>query len=505
MTRGNRFKQGIKMNEVIKAMKKSFCLGFAMFVLMCLSIIPAVAQSSKVEAPTLDPEDEQQVLSICDLQKTNPEEADETFLKMLRRARDKEKVTAMGRLFLEKNVYPYAKMCADKAYEIDAQYIPGLMLFGDVCIMRKDWGTAGQKFDEVLMVDSTYTEAILRNVQVYKFVNPIAAKDMLQRLKRLEPNNYEADKQLGDICYGLDDYKEAAAAYAAYYAGVQEPDLNAVENYVLSLYASQDFAKALEVANAALAKDAKNLNLRRMKFYNLYETKDYQGASVAMDYFNPGEYPDSMYTYRDYNYRGLTFEQMKDYSSALQAFTKAIELNPSAAAVYKSLSNIYSKMGMMDEAISNYQTYIDSLGTRAELTDLFGLGRLYYTGLTKGVDSVKAVSYAQEGDKVFAKISVEAPSSYLGPLWRARINNALDSRTPNDSVYAYYQETVKRLEGKDDKAAESEAYSYFAWYALQKDDEANALKYSELLLSLDPANTMAQQIKKYFEAKSRLK
>lgn len=485
-------------------MKKIFSTGVALLVLMCFSFIPAMAQSGKVEYPTLDPEDEQQVLNICDLQKTNPEEADDTFLKLVRRSRDKKKVTAMGRLFLEKNIYPYAKMCADKVYELDAQYIPGLMLFGDVCIMRKDWGTAGQKFEEVLMVDSTVTEAILKNVQVYKYVNPLVAKEMLQRLKRQDPSNYTADKELGDICYGLDEYKEAAAAYGAYYANAPEADLNAVKNYVLSLYATQDFAKALEVANATLPKDPKDINLRRMKFYNLYETKDYQGASAAMDYFNAGEYPDSLYTYRDYNYRGLTFEQLKDYSGALQAFTKATELNPSAAAVYKSLSNIYSKMGMMDESIKNYQTFIDSLGTRAELTDLFGLGRVYYTGLTKGADSTKAEAYVKEGDKVFAKISADAPTSYLGPLWRARVNNVLNSRVPNDSVYAYYQEAVKRLEGKEDKAAEGEAYSYFAWYALQKDDEANALKYCDLLLALDPTNTMAQQIKKYFEAKARL-
>ena len=186
-------------------MKKIFSAGIALLVLMCFSFIPAMAQSGKVEYPTLDPEDEQQVLNICDLQKTNPEEADDTFLKLVRRSRDKKKVTAMGRLFLEKNIYPYAKMCADKVYELDAQYIPGLMLFGDVCIMRKDWGTAGQKFEEVLMVDSTVTEAILKNVQVYKYVNPIVAKEMLQRLKRQDPSNYTADKELGDICYRLDE------------------------------------------------------------------------------------------------------------------------------------------------------------------------------------------------------------------------------------------------------------------------------------------------------------
>ncbi len=486
-------------------MKKNLFLSVTIMVVMFFGAVAAVAQSGKVEYPTLDPEDQQEALNILELQKTNPEEANDDFMKIVKRSRSKEKVTALGRLFLEKNNYPYAKMCADKAYELDAQYVPGLMLFGDVCIFRKDWGAAGQKFDEALLVDSTLTEAMLKNVSVYKYVNPEVAKEMLQRIKRQDPTNYEADKQLGDICYRLDDYKDAVAAYGAYYAGVPEPDLLASANYVLSLYATQDFPKALEVANAVLAKEPKDINMRRMKFYNLYETKDYAAAAAAMDYFNEGEYPDSLYTYRDYNYRGLTLEQAKDYGGALEAYNKAIELNPSAAAVYKSLSTIYGKMGMYDEAVASYKTYVDSLGTRCDLIELFGLGRAYYSALNQGTDSTKRQTYLAEGDKVFAKISAEAPTSSLGPLWRARINNVLNSRTPNDSVYAYYEETLKRIGDKDDATSKKEALGYLAWYSLQKDDEADAIKHCDALLAIDPNNQMAKQIKAYFTAKGGAK
>ena len=397
-------------------MKKNFLTSAVLLIVMAFGVLPVMAQSHQIEYPTLDPEDEQQVLNICELMKTDPEEADENVMKMVRRSRDKEGITAMGRLFLEKGVYPYAKLCADKVYELDAQYVPGLMLAGDVCIMRKDWGSAGQKFDEALMVDSTLTEPILKNVQVYKNINPIYAKEMLQRLKRMDPSNVEADRQLGDISYSMDEYKDAVAAYGSYYANTQEPDINAVKNYVLSLYATQDFPKALEIANIVLAKEPKDINMRRMKFYNLYETKDYQGAAAAMDYFNAGEYPDTLYNYRDYNYRGLTLEQTKDYGGALEAYNKAIKLNPGAVAVYKSLSSIYGKMGMYDESVTSYKTYVDSLGSRCDLIELFGLGRAYYNAITQGTDSVKKVGYLAEGDKVFAKIMADAPRPRL--LWR---------------------------------------------------------------------------------------
>ena len=79
------------------------------------------------------------------------------------------------------------------------------------------WGDAGQKFDEVLAIDPTNVPALKRNAFVYKNVNPHVAIDALNKIKEIDPSYTDADRNLGDIYYKLDNYKEAVKYYGAYY------------------------------------------------------------------------------------------------------------------------------------------------------------------------------------------------------------------------------------------------------------------------------------------------
>ncbi len=187
-------------------MNKKWIMRVAFFMAFVFSVCSAQAQSSKTAVPPMNDEVRQQITEINQLFKENPEEANEDFLKMIRKMKDKEQLVALGQYLVKEQNYPYAKLCGDKAYEIDATYIPTLMLCGDICIQRKDWGGAGQKFDEALLVDSTLTEAMLKNAQVYKYVNPEVAKQMLHKLKAQDPNFTDADRMLGDIAYFIDEY-----------------------------------------------------------------------------------------------------------------------------------------------------------------------------------------------------------------------------------------------------------------------------------------------------------
>ena len=55
-------------------MKKNFLTSAVLLIVMAFGVLPVMAQSHQIEYPTLDPEDEQQVLNICELMKTDPEE-----------------------------------------------------------------------------------------------------------------------------------------------------------------------------------------------------------------------------------------------------------------------------------------------------------------------------------------------------------------------------------------------------------------------------------------------
>ena len=113
-----------------------------------------------------------------------------------------------------------------------------LMLSGRVCILRKDWGGAGQKFDEVLNYEPDNIEALKLSARVYKYVNPIVAQETLKKILEKEPENLDAHKELGDIAYTNQSFKDAAKAYKTVFDRTKELTLENVPagvNYLTAL------------------------------------------------------------------------------------------------------------------------------------------------------------------------------------------------------------------------------------------------------------------------------
>lgn len=478
-------------------MNKKWIMRVAFFMAFVFGVCSAHAQSSKTAVPPMDEEVKQQITEISQLFKENPEKANESFLKMLRKVKDKEQLVALGQYLVQEKNYPYAKLCGDKAYEIDATYIPTLMLCGEVCILRKDWGGAGQKFDEALLVDSTLTEAMLKNAQVYKYVNPEVAKQMLHKLKAQDPNFTDADRMLGDIAYFLDEYKEAAEYYGTYFTTAKDSNISAMRNYVLSLFAVKQHEKSLEFANAALRRDVNDVSMLRMKFYNLCELKRFDEAAQAAAYIENGQFADSVLTAGDYDNLGKVKMQNSDFATAEKCFKKALQISPESFAVYKNLSNCYKNSGQYDKSIESFRVYMDSIGNKANMVDSLDMGKLYQMALQGAGDSVSMdvkQKYLTEGNKIFAFITQHSPS-FWGPMWQARINNVLTGNKPDDTVYGYYMEAFNRLKDKEgNNYLKTEALRYFAFYTLQKDQYPQCKEWCQKILEIDPTDDLATRI-----------
>lgn len=480
-------------------MNKKWIMRLAFLVAMIFGVCGAQAQSSKTAVPPMDAEVQEQITEINELFKENPEKANDKFLKMVRRMKDKEQLVALGQYLVKQQNYPYAKLCSDKAYEIDATYIPALMLSGEVCILRKDWGGAGQKFDEALLVDSTLTEAMLKNAQVYKYVNPEVAKQMLHKLKAQDPSFTDADRMLGDIAYFLEEYPEAVKAYDSYFSTAKDTNIIALRNYVLSLFAVKQHEKSLDLANAALRYDAKDVPMLRLKFYNLCELKRFDEAAKAAAYIESGEFADTLLTAGDYDNLGKVKMASQDFDNAEKCFKKALEISPEAFAVYKNLSNCYKNSGKYDLSIQSFRVYMDSIGNKANMVDSLDMGKLYQMAL-QGVaaDSTVAMdvkqNYLTEGNKIFAFITQHS-TSFWGPMWQARINNILTGGKPDDNVLGFYTEAYNRLQDTDgNNYLKTEALRYFAFYTLQKDNYPKCKEWCQLILEIDPSDEMATQI-----------
>lgn len=485
-------------------MKKNLLYGLALFAASLLGSGQAKAQMLYEVAP-MSEDAKTMTGQISDMMLTDPDGANKIFTKLMRKIRsNKEDLVAVGKFFLEKNVYPCAKQCAQQVYELAPEYIPGLMFNGEVCMVRKDYGNAGVKFDEVLRVDSTYVPAIKEKARVYKYINPYEAIDALQRITQLEPDNYGAYKELGDIAYNESNYKDAVASYDKYYELVpktkEELEGRACEYYVLSLFSMQKGVKAKKVANEALGFFPDSKTLKAIRFFCDVDDYDLDAAAKDIAYITEKEYADTLYTYLDYYYAATLADYQSNLPQAIDYYKQALAVDASKVAGYKQLTDLMRRNKQAVEAIPYYKKMIELKGDKADLTDEFGLAQLYLAASQK--DSISAeekAHFVEEADKMYEKIGNEKPDAYQAPLYRARLW-ITDGSKPEEKPRQYYAEAFERIGDRTDAdKAKIEAAQYLMIYYLKTENDPESKKYCDIILAINPEHKVANQVKQVLQ------
>lgn len=478
-------------------MKKKF---LSLMIAACAALGLQAQSLSTFEAPEMQPGNKAVAESVIGQQMTDPEAANEAFSKLLRSIRkDKEQLVAVGKFFLENKIYPCAKQCAQQAYVVDPAYIPGLMLSGHVAMMRKDWGGAGQKFDEILNYDPDNIEALRLNARVYKYVNPIVAKETLSKIIAKEPQNVGAYKELGDIAYHLEEYKDAVSAYQTFFErktdlGMEE--LRAGENYLISLMNQKDFATIKTMAPKFLAIEPKDLVVRRMLFFAQVDQMDFQGAAEGIKYITEKQYDDSLYLYLDYTFAAsYAADALGDKGLAIDYYKKALEKDSTKVEGYKQLANLLRQNRQAAEAIPVYQKYLAKLGEKADDADRFGLANVYLAAKGQTTDQEERQKFIEEGDKVFAAYMEAQPTRYQGPFYRAQLW-ITDPQKAEEKPREYYAKAIELIGDNADLNSQKKlALQYLMIYALKTNDDPTCKAYMEKVLAIDPADKLALQIK----------
>lgn len=487
-------------------MNKKFFYTAALALALFAGASTMKAQNIKVDP--LTPEVQAMANQIVATQMENPDEANKVFTKLFRKVmKDKSQSTASAKFFLDNKVYPCAKQLIEKAYELDAQNVNVLMLYAEVAMMRKDYGTAGQKYDEIVALEPNNIEALKRRAFIYKNINPTVALEDLQKVKQVEPTNLEADKEMGDIYYKEGEYAKAIEAYKPWYDGtaknVNDFDIRSGENYVLSLFSKTEYATALKVIDEIQPLDPKDLVFHRMKFFCNYE--EYNITSVpaalkkaeeAVGYITSNEY-DSLYVYLDFLYAANLFGELEKYPEAIKYMQKGLALDGSQASGYKTLADLLAKNKQTDEALETYAKYMDMMGDGVKNIDIIRLSRMYGAA-AREAQGEKRAAYLAKGNSVLDKIEANNPGSHTVSMQRARLYNV--SNEPDPVVKKFYEEALTRSEGKEDaNDARAEAYNYLLVYAIQKDEYDDARKFANALLKIDPTHEMGLKADGYLK------
>ena len=481
-------------------MKKIRTTLFATSLAFALTSVNANAQ----DAYTLTPLTQEAVENIIKLSKNDDLAGQNEFFSFLedKKYRKELKKTkaliAAGQQFLKAGLYQQAAELGRLAYEQDGSNFDAVMLYGDATYEMKNYGEASAKYEEAINLKPESKEAYLKSANVYKYINPEYALEILDKFKNKFPNDPDVNKSIGAIYYYQNKIKEAKAAYDTYFEASKGGDIEAQEQYAIILFAEKDYQASLDKVNSIIDKNPQALSLNRMKFYNQMELMQIQGAKESSDKFFK-MFEESQYNATDYKYLGQLAEMISDTALMINSFEHAIKLDSSNTDALRGLSDAYEKIGDADKAVETYKKFIE-LTDPGSANGILKEGKIYYScaaaldGKDDKVDLKKR--YVEEGDKYFKKLEDLAQESYLGPFWRARIQTIMDPNNPIESVKECYDRAYERLANKDESynTERKECLVYTAFYYFKKDDYTNAEDYCNKVLALDPEHGLAKSI-----------
>ena len=511
-------------------MKKTFF----MLVAAAAMLFGGNKAQAQIEVPQVPAEFQELIDGYIQTLLENP--ADESVMKAIEKnkqlKKNKSALVAIGYKFLDNKLFGNAIGLAKKVYEMDATYLPAIYLEGDSWFKMANnnaYGMAATKYEEAKQVDPNSLDPYLKLVGVYRYINPEYAIELMEEIKQKKTDGPKINQVLGTLYYQLDDTLHAREYYNKYFEKFPDGqgDATVQREYVIILFMAKDYEGALKQSTKFLATNPKDPVLNRIIFLSnvnlLAKTDEYEEAKYAAakdatkaahDKFI-GAYPDTVYQEIDYRYLGQYLTIEKDYPGAAKAFAKAAELAPEDPAAQFNLSKAYEKSKEYDKAIPAYKEYMKLAKKEDDTNELFKLGRVYFNAANASqADSLKRIAYIKEGDAVYAKVDADmvksGEPSYLGIFWRSRINQLVDRKHPNEVAVGYMRETIERLKnekfkGEDYDPHRAQAYSYVAWFEMEKDNLAQAETFAREALKYEEDNPLASNVVKYVDLMKSLK
>ena len=499
------------------------------------SLIAAVALTlgcnkaqAQIEIPQVPAELQELIDGYVQTLLENP--ADESVMKAIEKnkllKKNKSALVAVGYKFLDNKLFGNAIGLAKKVYEMDATFLPAIYLEGDSWFKMANsnaYGMAATKYEEAKQVDPNSLDPYLKLVGVYRYINPEYAIELMEEIKQKKTDDPKINQVLGTLYYQLDDTLHAREYYNKYFEKFPDGqgDATVQREYVIILFMAKDYEGALAQATKFLQTNPKDPVLNRIIFLSnvnlLAKTDEYEEAKYAAakeatkaahDKFI-GAYPDTVYQEIDYRYLGQYLTIEKDFPGAAKAFAKAAELAPEDPAAQFNLSKAYEKTKEYDKAIPAYKEYMKLAKKEDDTNELFKLGRVYFNAANASqADSLKRIAFIKDGDAVYAKVDEDMKKSgepsYLGIFWRSRINQLVDRKHPNEVATNYMKETIERLKdekfkGEDYDPHRAQAYSYVAWFEMEKENLAQAEVYAKEALKYEEDNPLASNVIKYVD------
>ncbi len=436
-------------------------------------------------------------LGAIDLKAGNEKAAEENF-KAARKLtkKDAKLETAIARAYYNVNPTDFAKditKSINNARKWKAKDPDSYIFEGDTYADKEAWGDAAGQYELAMTYEPDNVEAYVKYANTYFNVNPDMAIGRLEELLAKQPNSALVQRQLAEMFYKDNQGVKAAEQYGQY---IKNPNhfIQDEVRYVQLLFFGNKYKESYDLATSIVndpSATAENVfYMRRMQLYNLVALEDWVSAADAgKSFFAMAKPQGSVYEVRDYTDYAEALQKSGSPEEAVQAYEKAIELNPKNVELLRNLSDTYAAAKDYEKSAYYYQKVIDSNAYKAN--DLYELAVCYYNvAVTTGDETVKANAIGN-ARKYLADVNEQVPGNVRIVNQMARVEKLAEGENTGKAIPAY-NELLKLLNDKDDKSDYASmfisAYNYLATYYFNKGDKDAAKGYYKKWLEYDPEN-----------------
>jgi tetratricopeptide (TPR) repeat protein len=264
--------------------------------------------------------------------------------------------------------------------------------------------------------------------------------------------------------------------------------------------------KALEL-EAKEMKKLDNINPRILRYlgYAAYENGNFAESSKALTEFFTKVDPKRIIA-RDYLYLGLTkmaeakkadgTYDDKIFNEGVVELNKAVEKDPVIASELNPLGKKMFNDKLYKNATKLFEVAVKNPKSKNYTLDNFYLGYALYLDYNSKTSPKEQLVLA---DQAFAKVIEVSPTTQDAHLYRARVNDLVETPEAKNIVLTSYEQYIKILDDKGDaeKAKPSskkgliEALTHVGAHYANSGQKDKAVENLNKLLVVDPANKYA--------------
>ena len=423
-----------------------------------------------------------------------------TLLEKARKLSKKDAKLEMeiARAFYDANPTTYAKdieKCIKNARKWNADDPDSYIFEADTKADKRDWGNAAGIYELAFDKDPNNIEAYVKYANTYFNVNPEMAIERLEELQAKVPNSALVQRELAEKYYADNLGAKAAEQYGKY---IKNPNHFAQDEvrYVQLLFFGEKYQESLDLATSLINKlnpaDEKVYYMKRMQLYNLVQLEKWAEAVEAGKSFFANALPKgSNYEVRDYTDYGQALQTAGFPEEAIDAYNKAIDLNPKNTDLIRNLGDSYADAENFVKAAEYYQRLVDDGNNKSN--DLFTLSN-YYLGIasTDSLDAATKADALAKSQKYIDEVDKLVPGNVQIVNQKAKIAKFREGDNNTGAALAAYNELLSILDAKPDPESYARyykyAYNYLATYYFTKGDKATAKTYYQKWLEYDPEN-----------------